>query len=190
MSPNTHSASVSDGLGRLTAVIDELATENPDALPDAEAAQRVLVLRRLLERLEGVWLRELAGVDRRGAAGAENETPVESTAAWLRHRTRMGHPDAHQRVRVASALHRGPLGGTAQALAAGELSYQHAAALTRATQQLPSQTVAAAEPVLLQAARRLDHRGCARWSGTWSRSPTRLPPTPGPSGATTAAACG
>jgi Domain of unknown function (DUF222)/HNH endonuclease len=48
------------------------------------------------------------------------------------------------------------LAETAQALAAGELSYQHAAALTRATQDLPGQTVAAAEPVLLEAARRLD----------------------------------
>jgi hypothetical protein len=41
-------------------------------------------------------------------------------------------------------------------LADGEISYLHAAALTHATQHLPSHTVAAAEPVLLDAARRLD----------------------------------
>jgi hypothetical protein len=156
MDPNTHSTQRPGGLNRLAAVVEELAAEDPDALPDAEAAQRVLVLRGLLERLEGQWLRELAGVDGRGAAGADQGIPAESTAGWLRHRTRMGHPDAHQRVRVARALHRGPLAGTARALADGELSYLHAAALTRSTQELPVGTVAAAEPVLLEAARRLD----------------------------------
>jgi hypothetical protein len=156
MDPNTHSTQQPSGLDRLTVVVDELATEDLDAVPDSEAARRVLVLRRLIERLEGQWLRELAGVDGRGAAGADQGVPAESTAGWLRHRTRMGHPDAHQRVRVARALHRGPLAGTAKALADGELSYLHAAVLTRATQHLPSHTVAAAEPVLLDAARRLD----------------------------------
>jgi Domain of unknown function (DUF222) len=156
MDPNTHSMQQPGGIGLLAAAVDQLATEDPDALPDAEAARRVLVLRGLIERLEGQWLRELAGVDGRGAAGADQGIPAESTAGWLRHRTRMGHPDAHHRVRVARALHRGPLAGTARALADGELSYLHAAALTRATQELPVGTVAAAEPVLLAAARRLD----------------------------------
>jgi hypothetical protein len=156
MDPNTHSMQQPGGLALLAAAVDQLATEDPDALPDAQAAQRVLVLRGLIERLEGQFLRELAGVDSRGAAGTDQGVPVESTAAWLRARTRMGHPDAHQRVRVARALHRGPLPGTAQALADGELSYLHAAALTRATQHLPATTTAAAEPVLLEAARRLD----------------------------------
>jgi hypothetical protein len=156
MDSNAHSMQQPDGLGRLTAAVDQLAADDLDGLPDAEAAQRVLVLRRLIERLEGHWLRELAGVDGRGAAGTDHGTPAESTAAWLRHRTRMGHPDAHHRVRVARALHRGPLAGTARALADGEISYAHAAALTHATQHLPSHTVAAAEPVLLDAARRLD----------------------------------
>jgi hypothetical protein len=133
MDPNTHSVEWPASLAALAAVVDQLAAEDLDALPDSQAAQRVLVLRGLLERLEGHWLRELAGVDRRGAAGAEVGVPAESTAGWLRHRTRMGHPDAHQRVRVARALHRGPLAGTARALADGELSYLHAAALTRAT---------------------------------------------------------
>jgi hypothetical protein len=156
MNPNTHSMQRPAGLDRLAAVVEELAGEDLARLTDAEAAQRVLVLRGLIERLEGQWLRELAGVDGRGAAGTDQGTPAESTAAWLRNRTRMGHTDAHQRVRVARALHRGPLPGTAQALADGEVSYLHAAALTRSTQELPVGTVAAAEPVLLEAARRLD----------------------------------
>jgi hypothetical protein len=111
MDSNTHSMEWSGGLDRLAAAVDELAGEDLASLPDAEAARRVLVLRGLLERLEGVWLRELAGVDGRGAAGADQGTPAESTAGWLRHRTRMGHADAHHRVRVARALHRGPWPG-------------------------------------------------------------------------------
>jgi uncharacterized protein DUF222 len=155
MNPNTHSSDWSGGLDLLAAAVDQLAAEDLDALPDSEAARRVLVLRRLLERLEGQWLRELAAVDGRGAAGADQDTPAESTAGWLRNRTRMGYTDAHQRVRVARALHRGPLPATAQALAEGEISYAHAAALARSTQHLPDATTAA-EPVLLDAARRLD----------------------------------
>jgi hypothetical protein len=180
MDPNTHSVEWPASLAALAAVVDQLAAEDLDALPDSEAARRVLVLRGLLERLEGHWLRELAGVDRRGAAGAEVGVPAESTAGWLRHRTRMGHPDAHHRVRVARALHRGPLAGTARALADGELSYLHAAALTRATQELPVGTVAAAEPVLLAAARRLDPPRLRKGSATCVRWPTRRRRPAGP----------
>jgi hypothetical protein len=109
MNPNTHSVAVPGGLDRLAAVVDELATQDLAQLPDTQAAQRVLVLRRLIERLEGVFLRELAGVDGRGAAGTDQGVPVASTGAWLRARTRMGLPDAHQRVRVApSAAPRPP----------------------------------------------------------------------------------
>src|SRR5919109_3843831 len=123
MKSNTYSTRQPDGIDLLAAAVDQLAAEDLDAHPDGEAARRVLVLRGLIERLEGVWLRELAGVDGRGAAGAEDEMPAESTAAWLRNRTRMGKANAHQRVRVARALHRGPLGGTAKALATGQISY-------------------------------------------------------------------
>ncbi|HEU4398226.1 MAG TPA: DUF222 domain-containing protein [Actinomycetota bacterium] len=143
-------------MGPLAAAVDALAAEDLTRLPDAEAAQRVLVLRGLLERLEGQWLRELAAVDARGAAGAEEGAQAPSTAGWLRRRARLGATDAHQRLRVARALHRGPLVGTAQALAGGEISATHAAVLAGGTQDLPAPTVVEAEPVLVDAARRLD----------------------------------
>jgi len=144
------------GLEPLAAAIDALAAHDLAGLPAGVAARRVLVLRGLLERLESQWLRELAAVDARGAAGAEDGTQAASTAGWLRRRARLGATDAHQRLRVARALHRGPLGGTARALAAGELSFAHAAVLAAGTQDLPGRTAAEAEPVLLEAARRLD----------------------------------
>jgi hypothetical protein len=92
MDSNVHSMQRPDGSGLLAAAVDQLAAEDPDALPNSQAARRVLVLRRFIERLEGVFLRELAGVDGRGAAGADQAIPAESTAGWLRTRTRMGHP--------------------------------------------------------------------------------------------------
>jgi hypothetical protein len=156
MDSNIDSTELPVGLAPLAAAVDALAAQNLTGLPAAEAAQRVLVLRGLLERLEGHWLRKLATVDARGAAGAEDGTRADSTAGWLRRRARLGATDAHQRVRLARALHRRPLAGTARALAAGELSVGHAAVLAGGTQHLPTATVADAEPVLLEAARRLD----------------------------------
>jgi hypothetical protein len=125
------------------------------------AAARVLVLRRMVDRLEGHWLRELAGVDGRGAAGsdtddADDAQPAASTASWLRNRLRLGKGAARQAVHTARALYRGPLAGTATALAAGDLSAAHAAVLANGTSDLPAHTAAEAEPVLLEAARRLD----------------------------------
>src|SRR5918996_570477 len=61
-----------------------------------------------------------------------------------------------QWLRVARALFRGPLAGTGQALAAGEITTAHAAVLATGTQDLPGPIAAQAEPVLLEAARRLD----------------------------------
>ena len=59
-------------------------------------------------------------------------------------------------VRTARALYRGPLTATGQALADGELSMAHAQVLAHGTQDLPDHVAAEAEPVLLEAARRLD----------------------------------
>jgi Domain of unknown function (DUF222)/HNH endonuclease len=164
MDSNTHSASSAsesatgptDGLAALAAAVDDLAAQDLDGLPDAVRAERTLGLRRLVDRLEGQWLSELAGVDARGAAGAEQGIRAPSTASWLRSRLRMGAGAATSAVRTARALFRGPLSATGQALRAGELSVAHASALAHGTGDLPTHTAAEAEPVLVAAARRLD----------------------------------
>jgi hypothetical protein len=155
MDSNKSSPSVADGLSELAAAVDALAAQDLAGLPEAEAAARVLALRGLLEPLEGQWLRELAAVDARGAAGAEDGIQATSTAGWLRGRLRVGAA-ATGWVRMARALFRGPLEETGKALAAGGLSAAHAAVLSHGAQDLPGPTAAAAEPVLLAAARRLD----------------------------------
>ena len=65
-----------DGLAALAEAVDGLAAQDLDGLTDAVRAERVLVLRRLVDRLEGQWLKELAAVDARGAAGAEQGQQV------------------------------------------------------------------------------------------------------------------
>jgi hypothetical protein len=156
MNPNTHSAYSPDGLTALAAVVEQLADEDRAGQTDAARAERVLGLRRLLDRLEGHWLAELAAVHAGGAAGAEDGVQAGSTARWLRARLRMGAGAAHSSVRTARVLFGGPLPQTGQALTDGTISPAHAQVLAHGTHQLPDQVAAEAEPVLLEAARRLD----------------------------------
>ena len=103
MNTNTSSRTAPTGrpdrLAGLTAAVDALAAQDLDGLPDAVLAELVLVLRRLLDRLEGRWLQQLAAVDGRGAAGAEVADQVGSTAGWLRGRLRLGAGAASGAVR-------------------------------------------------------------------------------------------
>jgi hypothetical protein len=156
MDSNWCSNELPEGLTGLAAAVDDLATQDLDGLTDAARAERILALRRLLDRQEGCWLRELAAVDARGAAGAEQGVQAASTAGWLRGRLRMGASAASSLVRTARALFRGPLTKTAEALCGGELSVAHASALAYGTSDLPTQTAVEAEPVLVAAAHRLD----------------------------------
>jgi hypothetical protein len=156
MDSNTHSIGWLDRLAALEAQVDQLPAPPPDRLADAALAEGMARLERLANRLDGHRLAWLAAVDARGAAGAEQGTPAASTAAWLRNRLRMSAGTAHSLVRTARALFRGPLTNTAAALVAGELSLAHAQVLAHSTQELPDHVAAEAEPVLLDAARRLD----------------------------------
>ena len=153
---NGQSAERPDGLATLAAAVEALAGLDLDRLPDVALADQVLELRRLLDRLEGHWLAQLAAVDGRGAAGADHGTPAPATASWLRNRLRMAAGAAHSAVRTARALFRGPLAASAAALITGQLSPAHAAVLAAGTSDLPHHTTIDAEPVLLEAARRLD----------------------------------
>jgi hypothetical protein len=156
MDSNTHSTSSPDRLPALAAELQALADPPLHTLTDPARADRVKALRGLADRIEGQWLAELAAVDARGAAGAEEGVQAGSTAAWLRTRLRMSAAAATGSVRTARALFRGPLAATGQAVVDGELSPAHARVLADSTHHLPVQVAAEAEPVLLEAARRLD----------------------------------
>jgi Domain of unknown function (DUF222) len=157
MDSNTHSVGGPAGLAAVAADLQTLAAQEVEGLSDGARAQRILQLQGLADRLDGHRLAELAEVDARGAAGAEDGVPAGSTAGWLRNRLRLSAgAAAHSLVRTARALFGGPLAATAQALVAGEVSLAHAQVLAHGTQELPDHLAAEAEPVLLDAARRLD----------------------------------
>jgi hypothetical protein len=144
------------GLAALAAAVEGLAAQDLGHLTDAALAGQVLGLRGLVDRLEGHWLQQLAAVDGRGAAGAEGDQAVGSTASWLRGRLRLGAGAAASSVRTARALFGGPLAQTGRALTDGTVSPAHAQVLAAGTQELPPHITAEAEPVLLEAAGRLD----------------------------------
>ena len=147
---------VPEGLAGLVAVLDELATQDLDRLAGSVRAQRVGCLHQLAARLDGQWLKELAGLDALGAAGADQDQPAPSTASWLRTRLHLGAGAARSAVRTARALFRGALTQTAHTLTGGVPSPAHARVLAHGTQALPDHLTAEAEPVLLAAAARLD----------------------------------
>ena len=160
MDSNTHSTShptgTPAGLAALAAELQGLVDQGVGGLADGALAERVMALRGLMDRLQGHWLADLADLDARGTAGAEEGVAAGSTASWLRARLHMRAGTAASLVRTARALYRGPLTGTAQALADGEISVAHAQVLAAGTHDLPDHVAVDAEPVLLEAARRLD----------------------------------
>jgi hypothetical protein len=180
MDSNTDSDSSPDGLTALAAAVEQLAAQKLDGFSDAVRAERVLQLRRLLDRLEGHWLAELAAVDACGAAGAEEGVQVGSTAGWLRQRLRMGAGAASSAVRTARALFRGPLAHTATALTDGELSPAHATVLAHGTHDLPHQLTTDANRSCSRPPAAWTRPACARSSATcaWSPTPTVLSATP------------
>src|SRR5215213_2207057 len=91
----------SGGLAGLPAVVGELAAEDLDQLAESALAEELLALRGWLDGLEGQWLRRLAAVDARGAAGADRGERAASTAGWLRNRLRLGAGAARDAVRTA-----------------------------------------------------------------------------------------
>jgi hypothetical protein len=190
MDSNGCSDGVPAELAELAAAVDRLAAQNLDRLTDTARAHCLLTLRRLVDCQEGFWLRELAAIDARGAAGADQGIQAASTASWLRNRLRMGGNVATSAVRTARALFRGPLTKTAQALCAGEISAAHAAALAHGTSDLPDRVAAKAEPELVEAARRLDPPQLRRLVHHLQRAVDPDGADAQPSGAMGDAACG
>jgi hypothetical protein len=165
MDPNTHSTQsvdsgplepLDDGLAALTADVDALAVQDLAQLSATVRTQRLLAWRRLLDRQEGLWLQELAALDAGGAGGADQGQELRSTAAWLRDRLRMSAGVARGSVRTARALFGGSLPETAAALCAGDISPAHAQVVADGTSDLPDHVKLAAEPVLVETARRVD----------------------------------
>ncbi|HMA46584.1 MAG TPA: DUF222 domain-containing protein, partial [Frankiaceae bacterium] len=140
------------GVGNLASAIDELAGEDLHALGGAALGDSIVELTGLLGRLQAERLRRLAVFDAAGGAAASG---ARGTAGWLRWRCRTGAGQAATQVSVARALDR-TLPGTRAALAAGDISFEHARVLVYATADVPAELVAAAEPMLVDHAHSLE----------------------------------
>jgi hypothetical protein len=121
------------------------------------------------------------------AAAAKARVPqrdgARSAGSWLASKTRAGQAQSARDAKLAADLDTG-LPATATALAAGEVSAEHAAVIAHATRKLPqgltpAQT-AAVEKRLVEKAKALDHNSCGEsHAAPWRQSrPTSIRSTP------------
>lgn len=140
-------------VAHLAAAADALARVDFAAEPALDEA--VVELRRQVDRVEASWLRGVAVLD----AGGES-VPEGSAGAWLRRRCRMHPNDASARLRTARLLAQLP--ETAAALQDGDVSPRHGEVIAGVVSDLGLETAREAEPVLLEAARKVDPKQLRR----------------------------
>ena len=135
--PSTGPGRESDWLAALAAIADGLASRDLDGLREAVLVELRLEARRRLDRLDGHWHKELAGVDGWGAAGrGSRDSRSGSTAGWLRNRLRRSGSAASQGRPDGPGPVPGPLTETARAVSDGELSVTDAEVLAVGTHHL------------------------------------------------------
>lgn len=120
----------------------------------ATAAEMGAELRRCWQQVQHAQARfshRLRTFDLAHAAAASGAL---STAAWLRSQLHMSTNQAAQQVMLARELDRLP--ETAKALAAGEISYQHAAVIASCARKLGAEVVAEREEILVGCAKEVD----------------------------------
>ena len=106
---------------------------------------------RALQQAQARFTHKLRNFDLANACAA---TGSLSTAAWLRSELHLSHNQAAQQVMLARELDQLPR--TAQALAAGEISYQHAAVIASCARKLGGDVAAGHEQTLVACARDVD----------------------------------
>ncbi len=154
----------------LVSAVDELAAADLSAVSDAALCTDVVELRRLIDALEGQWLRRVEVVDARAAYAVDGGL---STVSWLRGFCRLSPVEAARRTGVAGGMRELPQ--LAAALCDGAISVPHAREIVATITPLRRQAAAAAglsleeaERVLVDAARVLDPARCrvvgARWA--------------------------
>ncbi len=150
-------------LERVHAALDTASGPAADAgltaeLTDARAATRLLAeTTRAISRLESIRLRVIAAAGRADCAGGP---ATASAAEWVDHTTRTGGARAAAAVKLADAVESGTIDATRTALAAGEVSAEHARVVAAALASLPedftNEERERVELALLREARQVD----------------------------------
>lgn len=145
---------VLDGVRQIHRVLDQMELDRP--LSGRTTAAALGQLERALARLQSMRLALVAAADRTNLAA---ESGMSGTGAWLSAQTRSAGAVAAADVRLATALEEG-LPVTRQALAAGDLSTQHASVIAATADRLPADLSArerrAIEATLVAQAKHVD----------------------------------
>lgn len=147
------SAPSANPLAVLDETIDQLAAEDARFLPDAAQRQDLLHLHRAIQRLEAVFVDRLRVFDQTNAYASPCD-PGLTAASWLRNNCNMSPQAAAQRVRVARQM--AELTDTADAFAAGDISFEHAAVIAATAEDVGPEIARDAQQHLLPVAREVD----------------------------------
>jgi hypothetical protein len=152
-------------VGNLASAIDELGAEDLEAVAPGVVGDDIVELTRERERIDAQLLRRLQRFD---VSGAWADDGSLSTQAWLRRHCRIAPGAAAERVRVARRLHNS-LPETRAAFAAGEIGYAHVRAIAAAvdSSEACEETIAEAEPILVDVARDSDPVALRRVAEHW-----------------------
>jgi hypothetical protein len=149
-------------LGEIDAALDNLADANLWSLSPQQLRELRIDLERVGARFAAAGLTVTRELD---ASGAAVETGAFSSAGWLRGTCRIDPRAAKREVALAAALD-GRLAATGAALAAGEISLEHAQVIRKAVDALPlalpATTRADGETWLISQARTFDPQALAR----------------------------
>jgi len=140
-------------LDGLRSAVDGVAGEDVGSFTEGALGEDLIALRREIDRLELEFSRRLRGFDaRRGYVGSG----ATSTVGWLRWACRLSTAAAMQHVDVARQLPDLPI--TERSAAEGSIGFHHVGVIARCATQVGGDAVRDAEPVLVEAARKLDPR--------------------------------
>ena len=139
-------------VGRLHELLDALLGSDLDDLTADDQGRLVCRLVEAQQRLHAATAQAVGAFDGADVAIASRH---RTTVRWLEHRTRLSAGAAAHLTRTARAL-RDHLPATHEALAGGRITSQHVAAVVSVVRTVGPEHASAAEPVLLDLARRGD----------------------------------
>ncbi|HET9850003.1 MAG TPA: DUF222 domain-containing protein [Candidatus Dormibacteraeota bacterium] len=119
--------------------------------PDNAMGTVVIQSRQVVDMVEGVAAEALRRFEKSGAYKADGALGV---VPWLRDKGKLNGGAAAERVEMARQL--GSLPKTEEALARGEIGYQHAVAMARTAEHVGAAAVRKGEAKLLEAAQAMD----------------------------------
>ncbi len=147
-------AAIPEATTRLTAAVDTLVAESIEGFSTAALGDDLVDIRRAIDRLEAVSIRRLHRFHSQRGALADGGG---GTMSWLRRRCGMTVKAAAYRLHLARTL--GELPAALESARAGRASFGNVAMIGHLADEVGVEQVAPFEPILVQAAERVDPAG-------------------------------